>query len=887
MPLAPSTRLGPYEIVSLAGSGGMGEVYRARDTRLNRTVAIKVIPERLSRDHVSCERFDREARAIANLSHPHICPLFDVGSEHGIRYLVMEFLQGETLAHKLKNGPLTLRQALRYAVEIAGALDQAHRLGIIHRDVKPGNIMLTGSGAKLLDFGIAKSGFTVLTDDNDGKTATVTAEGMLVGTYQYMAPEQLQGREADARTDIFAFGAVLYEMITGRTAFDGSSQAALIAAILEHEPRSMHDLEKSPGAPLERVIRKALAKDPDERWQTARDLKDELEWIQRENLIDNSIVPSEGKHHQIRRNAAWLAVVVCGSAVLLLAFWRAQFTQRSTPQPSVRFSIPLPTGAVFRSTDTSGPTPQLAISPDGRTIVFVAAETGTAPSLWVRELEAFSAQRLPGTEDATFPFWSHNGREIGFFSESKLKTINIDTRVQRVLANVPSGRGGTWNRQDIIVFSDNISSGLKRVHADGGSVTDATVLNRIHREASHRHPQFLPDGRHFTFFNVAPSGRLGLYVGSLDSPETKMILPGKWGSPAVVGGYLLSVHEGSLTAAAFDTDTLNLTGDRFEIADSVASGSPSGYGAFSASTGGTLIYSSGASPDRQLVWFDRDGKRLGSVEAPGEYGGPALSRDGRKLAVTKIDPKTRAPDIWIVDLFRGTETRFTFHRGTERAPVWAPDGQRIAFAADRAGLWDLFGRQMDGSEQALPAPSAWGAFTSDWSVDGRYIVFHTPAPETNWDLWTLSLPDLKGKPFLQTEFNEMLGAISPDGHWLAYTSDETGTPQVYIQSFPDAGRKLQISTRGGYEPKWSSKGDEIFYISLGRELTSVKFRDGSRVEAGLPVELFELPVPGPRPSYPSTYAVAADGRRFLVNTIVRDAPSAPISVVLNWTAKRQ
>ena len=526
MPLAPSTRLGPYEIVSLVGTGGMGEVYRARDTRLNRTVAVKVVSEHLSCEDELSARFDREARAIANLSHPHICPLFDVGFDQGIRYLVMEFLQGQTLAERLLKGPLPLQEALRYAVEIAGALDHAHRLGVVHRDVKPGNVMLTDGGAKLLDFGIAKMCASPAPESTDSKTATLTRAGAIVGTFQYMAPEQLQGRDADARTDIFAFGAVVYEMITGRTAFDGGgNQAALIAAVLEHDPPPMRDFAKSVGAPVERTIRKALAKNPDDRWQTARDLKDELQWLLHESPTQTLAVEQPRTQRNIARSIAFLAAAVCGLAALFLYYRRPAATQRDI----VRFSISLPEDAVFRTNETAGPTPQLAISPNGRTVAFVASKAGEVPVLWIRELDAFEAQRLPGTDDASFPFWSYDNRTIAFFATGKLKTINLDNRVTQVLANAPSGRGGTWNRTGTILFAENISSGLKRVQATGGAVTEATTLNRKLHENSHRYPNFLPDGRHFLYLALAPKGQLGLYAGSLDSMETTLNSPGQMG----------------------------------------------------------------------------------------------------------------------------------------------------------------------------------------------------------------------------------------------------------------------------------------------------------------------------------------------------------------------
>jgi serine/threonine protein kinase len=885
MLLARGARLGYYEIISFIGAGGMGEVYRARDTRLNRTVALKIVPEHLSNPRMR-ERFQREAHAIASLSHPRICPLYDIGSQNGIDFLVMEYLEGDSLAKRIKKGPLPFEQLLRYAIEVADALDEAHRHGVIHRDLKPGNIMLTNAGAKLLDFGLAKIRETAGQLDlscERTKTRPLTFEGAILGTFEYMAPEQLEGKEADVRTDIFAFGAVVYEMSTGRRAFEGNSQASVIAAILEHDPPPISAFQKMAPPALDRIVKKAMAKDPDNRWQTARDLRDELKWISEQDIRASSAVPQPKSDGRRNWFAGLTALVLF--ATLLMVF--RYLPRGGTPERAVRFSVSLPEGTRFTSTETAGPTPQMAVSPDGRMLTFAASYPGHPPSLWLQKLDSFTPQLLVGTESASFPFWSQDSRFIGFFAGGKLKKLDVSSADVQMIADAPDGRGGTWNREGVIVFADGIETGLKQVSAVGGIPTPATMLDTSHGELSHRFPQFLPDGRHFLYVDHAAKTQLGLYIGSLDSKQTSRILSGKGSTASLVGAYLLSVRDGTLIAHPFNLARLKVADEQFPVAEHVASSSPSGFASFSASLTGILAYASGSSPNRQLAWFSRDGRRLGSLGQVGEYASPALSPDEKKVAVARIDSQTRTPDIWLFDLNRGTETRFTFDPGSDRAPLWSPDGREIIFASDRTGVWDLYRKSVNGTnaEEAV-ITSADDEFPSQWSADARLIVFSTPKPGTNWDLSTLPLLEpSKPRPFLRTRFNEVQGALSPNGQWMAYTSDETGRFEVYVQSFPWGGNKWQLSVDGGSDAKWRSDGLELFYVSLKQKLMSVKIQPGSRFEAGVPAELFEMPIPVLVASFPNNYVVSADGQRFLVNTLVRDAPSSQISVVINWAAE--
>lgn len=631
MPFGPATQIGPYRIEARLGAGGMGEVYRASDTRLGRTVALKFLLLDVVRGPEARQRFRREARAISNLNHSHICALYDVGEHDGTDYLVMEYVQGETLAARLARGRLPIHQALRLATEIADALDAAHTNGIVHRDLKPGNIMLTKSGIKLLDFGLAKEAGTAAAATETG-TATVTEPGMIIGTPQYMAPEQINGAAIDQRTDIFAFGTVLYEMVTGRKAFAGKNPVSLIAAILEREPEAMRldDSQIVPAAALERAILKSLAKDPDERWQTARDLKHELEWLARSVTTP---LP-HGGHRRVRRTVFVAALAgAIAAMVLLLAYRHPIFAPSRTSV--VRFTIPLPEGSVFTTNEVAGPTPQIAISPDGRLLAFAATQAQVGPALWVRALDSFAPQFLPGTEGAAFPFWSPDSRMAGFFAAGKLKLVDVYSRTVTTLADAPAGRGGTWNRDGTIVFAEGISSPLKSVSAGGGTATLVTTLDPARGEFSHRFPQFLPDGFHFIYSNIASSGHQGVYVGDLHSAPARQILKGKWGSSSVLGSYLLSARDGNLIGHEFDAKRLAISSAQVRIADQVATNSPSGFAAFSASSAGTLVYASGSSPNRELVWFARDGKRLGSVGPPGEYTGPALRSDDRLLAVNR------------------------------------------------------------------------------------------------------------------------------------------------------------------------------------------------------------------------------------------------------------
>jgi serine/threonine protein kinase/Tol biopolymer transport system component len=888
-------RLGPYEILSPLGAGGMGEVYKARDTRLDRTVALKVLPDHVVTNPDLKQRFEREAKTLAALSHPHICPVFDVGSENGIRFLVMEYLEGETLEQRLKNGALPLDQALQVGMQIADALVAAHRAGVVHRDLKPGNIMLTKSGATLLDFGLAKTAAPAVGSSLSVLPTTppnLTAQGTILGTVQYMAPEQLEGQEADARTDIFAFGAVLYETVTGKKAFEGKSQASLIAAILEREPLPMSAVQPLVSPALDRVVKKCLVKEAERRWQTARDLADELTWIA--ELGTMPLVVRSSSRVRMALTAGSLAAV---AAAILLASATLYF-RGATPESLVtRLDVVTPS--------TSEPY-SFALSPDGRQLVYVAnGDKGL--QLWLRPLDQAAAQSLAGTEGALYPFWSPDGRSLGFFADAKLKRIDLPGSPPRVLADAPAARGGTWNRDGVIVFSAATNSGLMRLAAAGG--TPMAVTHLAEGEVSHRWPQFLPDGRTFLFF--VAQGRpetLGVYIASLDGGTPTRLLASDQAALYASPGYLLWVlQEGTLVARRFETANGAFRGDPSPVAYSVGRDNALSRGAFSVSDSGVLALRTGAAFQRQLVWVDRSGNTLGTVGPPEQtaLAYPDLAPDGERIAVMRnVDGNT---DVWLIEVGRGITSRLTFDPANDSAPVWSPDGTRIVFRSGRQGKYDLFEKAANGvgDEQLLLATDQDKA-PLDWSRDGRFLLYSEQNPKTQSDLWVLPLTSdrpsagsgraepaeaLKAFPVVQTGFDDVQGQFSPDGRWLAYASNETGSYEVYVRSFPDPDIKRQISIGGGIYPRWRRDGRELFYLTLANRMMAVPIESAPQTRAlnsGTPVVLFASRIAiganvgtGGALSK-AQYAVAPDGRRFLLNTTAADNATSPITIVLNW-----
>jgi len=879
MTITAGTRLGPYEILAPLGAGGMGEVYRARDTRLDRTVAVKILPQAVSSSPERRQRFDREARAISSLSHPYICALYDVGQKDGIDFLVMEYIEGESLADRLKRGPLPLNQAMSYGIQVADALDKAHRAGIVHRDLKPANIMLTRSGAKLLDFGLAK----LRGNDHEGdltqqsnlptEPIDITGEGTIVGTFQYMTPEQLEAGQVDARTDIFAFGAVLYEMITGRKAFTGKSRVSLIGAILKDEPPPISRIQPMIPPALDRVVETCLEKDPDERWQSAHDLMRELKWVAESASEASNRAPAPVRVKN--RQRAWMAA----TAILLLALAAASLViahlrQSAAGTRAVRFSIPTP--------NLTGTGDDFAISPDGGRLAFSAIDSSGKQRLWVRPLDSLSAQPLPETEGAFRPFWSPDSRFIGFFAGGKLKKIDVSGGPPQTLCEAPIGTGGTWNRDGVIVFAPGGGIGLCRVSAAGGEAAPLTTLDQP-REISQRWPQFLPDGRHFLY--LSRQEKSGIYVGSLDSKETRRILDSDFSACYAAQGYLVFARDAALMAQQFDAGKLELTGEPLRVAEQVGIYTY-GRSPFTISDN-VLVYERGDVADSQLAWHDRAGRQIRTVGPPGRYYSIWLSPDENMVAVERAEKGNF--DIWLTDIARNTPTRFTFDPSWDLAPIWSPDGSRIVFASGRAGVIDLYVKPASGStSEELLLKTSNTKLPTDWSSDGKLILYVELNAKGKNDIWILPLEgDRTPRPFLQDAFNKRGARFSPDGKWIAYSSDESGQDQVYVRPYPGpGGAKYQVSPAGGNQPRWRRDGKELFYISADGKLMAAELKAGSTFEAPAAKPLFDTHIKVVEwviPISRDNYAVSSDGQRFLINNF-NDVSAPVLTVVLNWTA---
>jgi eukaryotic-like serine/threonine-protein kinase len=870
--LSPGTRLGAYEIVSLVGSGGMGEVYRANDTRLDRTVAIKVVAGRVTISPEFRLRFEREARHIAALNHPRICTLFDVGHQDEINFLVMEYLEGETLSRRLKRGAVSLEQTLKVGIEICDALASAHRHGIVHRDLKPANVMLTKNGAKLLDFGLALSMAPLMNSSIDATVSPtedrrLLPSEILVGTLPYMAPEQISGGRIDDRTDIFAFGALLYELATGKRAFEGTDRGDLIVKILDRNPPPLAGRVVVPEA-FDRVVRKCLAKDPDERWQSAHDLLDELKWIAA-MPPSAALAPSAPK-----ARGRLFALVAAGAATIAALGAAAGYVASPAKQPPVVKLALLPPGDAHFG--------NYAVSPDGTRVVFAAAVGNGTPQLWTRSLDALTAQPLAGTADPHDPVWSPDNQSIAFFSSGKLKRIPASGGSVQTLCDAPDGRGASWGDSGVIVFAANILGPLSKVPATGGKPTPVTSLDAGRQEDSHRQPFFLPDGRHFLF--IARSNKrenTRVEIGSLDNAERIHVLNTESKAVYSPPGYLLYLSdgtEGSLMALPFDARQLRASGDAVPVDAQM----PFDVSTFSASSNGVLAFTN--VPAHRLMWFDRSGKPLPIASSADRISNIALSADGTRVAARRFFQGNY--DIWVIDLARGTTSRATANPAPEGAPVWSPDGERIAFSSERGKAGNIYVTEASGSgaEEAL-VTSDLPNDPTDWSSDGRFLLFTRQDPVTLKDLWALPLfGDRKAFPVLQTQFIEEQAHISPDGQWIAYVSNESGKWEVYVQGFPRASGRWQVSTAGGSQPRWRRDGREIYFVDPNSTLFAVSVNPGAKVPVAQPRSLF--PISLGDYAMGGRYAATADGERFLVN-IDDNADTRAINVVLNWPAPRK
>jgi serine/threonine protein kinase len=875
--------LGHYQILSLIGAGGMGEVYRARDTRLDRTVALKILPANVGMDQERMRRFVREAKAASGLNHPNIITIYEIDQSDNTYFIATEFIDGDTLRQRMASAPLKLGQALDVAIQVATALAAAHAAGIVHRDIKPENIMLRRDGlVKVLDFGLAKLTEHHTTSAIRSSTVVTreTEPGRVMGTPHYMSPEQARGLQIDARADLFSLGVVLHEMLTGIMPFEGATTADVIAAILHTEPPPLSSLQPMTPPALDRVVRTCLAKEPDERWQTARDLARELKWVAEGDSPAIKSAPAV-THRQSRERLAWIVITaVLFLAVLALA---TTYLRRTPAEVSATYlSLLPPEGTTF------APNSFASVSPDGRRVAFVAT-SGGASFLWVRPLDSPSAQVLPGTDGATAPFWSPDGRFIGFFAQRKLKRIEVSGESLLTLCDAAQGMGGAWSRGGVIVFAPHGHSVLYSVTAAGGTPTPLTVLDPSRRENGHTWPYFLPDGRRFVYHvNAFHQENRGINVGSLEGSGGQRLLRADSNATYAPPGYLVFVRGGTLLAQPFDAERLKITDAPLPVTDQVRYDRIDQHAPFSVSENGMLTYEIGGNTNSQLVWFDRGGRRLEPLGERDRYLHPELSPEGKRVAVEIRDPRTRKSDLWLFDLARGVRTRFTSSPGSNVLPHWSPDGNRIVFAVSREEGGILFQKSLDGavSEELPLKPSASGLTPTDWSPDGRFILYqqYNRDPKAGIDLWVLPLfADRQPKLFLKSKFGAPQGRFSPDGQWMAYASAESGKEEMYVQRFPATGDKVRISAGGGTHPRWRRDGKELFYFAPDRRIMAVVVKTGDTFEAGKPQVLFEARDAVVYYSrYP--YAVTPDGQRFLINTSVGEAVDAPITVVLNWTA---
>jgi len=902
--LTAGTRLGAYEVVAPLGAGGMGEVYRARDLKLHRDVAIKILPQLFALDVERLARFEREAQLLASLNHSNIGAIYGLeeavpstrsagsgstvsgvepstGSRQAVRALVLELVEGPTLADRIARGPIPLDEALPIGRQIADALEAAHEHGVVHRDLKPSNIKIRPDGTvKVLDFGLAKAmeaepAAVAASMSPTIESPAATRVGMILGTAAYMSPEQARGKAVDKRSDIWAFGCVLYEMLTGLRAFGGEEVSDVLAKIIEGEA-DLRALPLATPPEIRRLLRRSLQKDRTRRLPDIADARIEIDEARSGPHIDGPVAPRAPRR---RERLAWISALAL--AVLVAAVMGVRAFRPIPPVTETRLDITTP--------PTTAPT-SLAISPDGQKVVFVTTSEGRS-RLWLRSLNSVSARALAGTDLASYPFWSPDSRSVGFFADGRLKRIDIDGELVQALATAAAGRGGTWNRDDVILFAANATSPIFRISATGGE--PIAVTRPEAQSTGHRFPQFLPDGRHFLYYflGATPETR-GVYISQLEGSETRRLLDAD--APAVYdsSGHLLFVRQGTLFAQRFDPDRLTLTGTASSLDEQVMFDAGLNLAALSTSAAGPIVYRAGSAGGirRQLIWFDRSGKnvgRVGDADSAG-LGNPSHSPDGQRVALQRTVNGNQ--DLWLLEVARGVLTRFTFDAANDANPTWSPDGRRIVFASNRKGAYDLYQKPATGAgseELLLTTPQ--NKVVADWSRDGRFLLYRSPDPKTSYDIWALPLDGAR-KPFpvVQTNFEERDGQFSPDGKWIAYQSNESGRFEIYVQPFPGPGGKWQISTNGGAQVRWRGDGKEVFYIALDDRLMAAPIRlapDGQAVEAGTPVPLFTTRAGG-AVQFPFTqqYLVSPDGQRFLMNTVTEEATS-PITVLLNWKAE--
>jgi serine/threonine protein kinase len=888
MSLDVGTKLGRYEILSQLGAGGMGEVYRARDEKLQRNVAIKVLPRLFSEDTDRLRRFEQEAQATGTLNHPNILAVYDVGTHKGAPYVVSELLEGETLRHRLVGTALPQRRAIEYASQIAHGLAAAHEKGIIHRDLKPDNIFITNDGrVKILDFGLAK---LTQTDNAEAQTDVPTRRidtdsGVIMGTVGYMSPEQVRGRAVDQRSDIFAFGAVLYEMLSGLRAFHGDSAADVMSAILKEDPRDLSSTVQNISPALERLVNHCLEKNPQERFHSARDVAFALE----SGSSTSSQTIDAGAQQRVRakptERAVWIGITAALLFVTLLAVAYPFFKSKPAELHPVRFNISLPDKATFYS-DVE--THNISLSPDGRRLAFIATLEGKR-MLWIRSLEELSSQALDGTEGAYSPFWSPDSRYVAFFAEGKLKRVELSGSAPQTVCNL-SGEidtVGTWGSDGEILFSDQFnddphvspmssSAAIYRVTATGGTPT----LLLKSEKGKPTWVSFLPGGHEFLFYGRSEKTQSnGIYTASLNDPDPKMVLATGYTRVEYAPGYLLYSREGSLVAHPFDEKKTSVSGEPITLVKRLPYFDKTGWAEFTTSTNGRIAYIGDILTSR-LLWIDRSGREMEQVGTPSEFSALRLSPDGQSVALSIIDSRTGSADIWIHDFARNTRSRFAFGPADDTDSVWSPDGRSLAFFSCCDSPATLYVKELNdtGKGQLLP-PKGFSA-PWDWSADGRFILYSENDPNTNRDIWVLPLTgDEKRYPLFQSQFNEIYAQFSPDSRWVAYVSGESGNDDVYVARFENPRERWRVSTAGGTLPRWRRDGSELFYIALDGRLMAVPVLAGDTFKTGVPDSLFKLDSIND-----IQYDASPDGQRFLMSTRERGAVSTPFTVVLNWTS---